>query len=386
MAAFDMGRVPPVTFGAGRRRDLPGILSGLTGGPARVLLVADAILAELGPAHEMAADLKAAGFGVDLAAEISGEPKEALVDALCARARTGCSAVIGLGGGAAMDAAKLVAAAGAAADPCGHYALGRNPFPQQTLPAIAVPTTAGTGSEVTRTSIISTEAGFKYWYWAEELMFAHAVLDPELTLTLPPAITAWTGIDAVAHAVEAVTARKSNAAGRLYGLEALRLLTDALPSAVADGTDLEMRGRVQWASMVAGLALHNCNTHMGHNISHALGSLAPIHHGLATGLALEVTLPVLAARPAGAETYAMAAQAMGGSDLPEAFSRLMRACAIDRALPPSCQQVTSRALAEQMKSSANRGMADNAACEISDADLDRFAEEVTALDAQEAAA
>ncbi|MEM0922062.1 MAG: iron-containing alcohol dehydrogenase [Pseudomonadota bacterium] len=387
MTSFDMGRVPPVTFGAGRRRsDLPGVLEGLIGGKARVLLVADAILAELGPAHEMVEDMKSAGFGVDLAAEISGEPKEALVDALADRARIGCSAVIGLGGGAAMDAAKLVAAIAPAPEGAAHYVLSRNPFPARGLPTIAVPTTAGTGSEVTRTSIVSTSGGLKNWYWAEELMFDHALLDPELTLTLPPAITAWTGIDAVAHALEAVTSKKSNPAGQFYGLEALRILAETLPRAVADGADLEIRGRVQWASMIAGLALHNCNTHMGHNISHALGSLAPVHHGRATGLALEVTLPRLVLRSDGARNYAMAARALGGSDLPEEFIRLMRACGIERSLPACCAPITAEALAAQMKSSANRPMADNAACAISDADLDGFAQEMTALALQEAVA
>jgi alcohol dehydrogenase class IV len=207
-------------------------------------------------------------------------------------------------------------------------------------------------------------------------MFNQVVLDPELTLSLPPHLTAWTGIDAVAHALEGATAGTTSPAGQLYGLEALRILSDALPRAVADGSDLEARGRVLWASTVAGLALHNCNTHMGHNISHALGSLVRIHHGLATGLGLEVSLPWLVARPEGAKNYGLAAQAMGGAAspvaLPAAMSNLMRACHISAELPANCAEITPEALAREMKNEANIGMAKNAACQITDNDFDEI--------------
>ena len=376
MQQFNVGRVPPVTFGAGRIRKVPKIVKGLGGGP--VLVIADAILAQLGVTETLAEDLTAENLSFDVAAEVSGEPKQALVDALCVRARDlGAEIVIGLGGGAAMDAAKLVAAIARSGQPAEDFALAARPLPANGIPAIAIPTTAGTGSEVTRTSVISKADSSKIWFWGEELMFAQAVLDPELTLSLPSHITAWTGIDAVAHALEGCTSRNTSPAGQLYGREALRLLSDALPRAVADGADIEARGRVLWASMVAGLALHNCNTHMGHNISHALGSLVRVHHGLATGLALEVTLPWLTSRPEGAENYAAAAQAMGGEARPEALpaalSALMRACQIPAELPSCCAGVTPAALVAEMKNAANIGMAQNAACQIDEADLDEMA-------------
>ncbi|MFK7945914.1 MAG: iron-containing alcohol dehydrogenase [Paracoccaceae bacterium] len=382
MQVFDSGAVPPMTFGAGRLADAPEITSEL--GASRVLVVADAILVELGVTARLEQSLSAAGIGVEMAADIMGEPKDSLVDGLAERAReTGCDAVIGLGGGAAMDAAKLVAGIACADESALHYALCANPYPSERLPAIAIPTTAGTGSEVTRTSIVSKADGLKYWYWGEELMFAHALLDPELTVSLPPHVTAWTGIDAVAHALEAVTSRSVNAVGRLYGLQALELLSDALPRAVRDGTDVDTRGRVLWGATVAGLALHNCNTHMGHNISHALGSLASVHHGLATGLALEVTLPWLVERSEGRENYAAAAAALGASgyasSLPPRFAELMRECGIDRVLPESCIGMSPATLSEQMQSSANIGMSRNAACEVTSADLDMAAADMLAL-------
>lgn len=388
MNVFDFGRVPPITFGAGRVSEVPKIVSTLGGGP--VFLIADSFLADLGVAHQLEENIKAAGITCSLAADITGEPKELQIDALCSEARTvEAKTVVGLGGGAAMDAAKLVAAIAPSAASAETYALGATPLPSNGIPAVAIPTTAGTGSEVTRTSIISTETGAKNWYWAEELMFAHAVLDPTLTLSLPAHLTAWTGIDAIAHALEAVTSRKSNAVGRLYGLEALRLLAPALPRVVGNGDDLELRSQVLWGSTLAGLALHNCNTHIGHNISHALGSLSRVHHGLATGLALNATLPWLVARPEGAENYAAVAEALGGvalaSALPSIFEDLMQTCEIPRQLPQACAGVDAVSLASAMKNAANRSMSQNAACALADADLDELANMVMALPLETAA-
>lgn len=376
MKDFNTGRVPPVTFGVGRVAKIPKIAKGFGKGP--VLVIADTVLAELGVTKRIASDVRAEGVACEVAAVVAGEPKEALVDDLCVHARNlGANVIVGVGGGAAMDAAKLVAAISMSGQPAEDFALAAQPLPASGLPAIAVPTTAGTGSEVTRTSVISKADGSKVWFWGEELMFSQAVLDPELTLSLPPHLTAWTGIDAVAHALEGATSRNTSPAGQLFGLEALRLLSDALPRAVADGSDLEARSQVLWASMVAGLALHNCNTHMGHNISHALGSLVRVHHGLATGLALEASLPWLVARLEGQENYALAARALGGEAhaiaLPDAFTILMRACDIPEVLPQECAAVAPEALAREMKNDANVGMARNAACPVNDADLEELA-------------
>ncbi|MEM6891652.1 MAG: iron-containing alcohol dehydrogenase [Pseudomonadota bacterium] len=382
MQTFNMGQVPPVTFGAGRLRKLPQLASSL--GSGLVLVIADAALADLGVTEHLAQLMSAKGVSFEIAAEISGEPKEALVDALCDRARRAdAQVIVGLGGGAAMDAAKLVAAIALSNRPAEDYALAAMPLPKTGLPSIAIPTTAGTGSEVTRTSVISKSDGSKIWYWGEELMFSQAILDPELTLSLPPHLTAWTGIDAVAHALEGATAKNTSAAGLMYGLEALRILSDALPGAVADGEDINLRAKVLWSSMVAGLALHNCNTHMGHNISHALGSLARVHHGLATGLALEISLPWLVSKQEGHLHYAQAAQALGGAAkaeaLPEAFSDLMRRCRVPAELPFGCESVTAANLSAKMQNAANIGMARNAICDLTEGDFFDLASRMTAL-------
>ena len=376
MQKFNMGHVPPVAFGNGRMSHVPEIAARLGQGP--VLVIADAVLADLGVTDQLAQVLGSKGKSFEVAAPVSGEPKEALVNDLCAQARALDAAVIvGMGGGAAMDAAKLTAAIARSGQRAETFALAAQPLPGNAIPSIAIPTTAGTGSEVTRTSVISRADGSKIWFWGEELMFSQAVLDPQLTLSLPPHITAWTGIDAVAHALEGATSRTTSPAGQLYGLEALRILTDDLPKVVDDGSNLEARGRVLWASLVAGLALHNCNTHMGHNISHALGSIVRIHHGLATGLALEASLPWLTARPEGASNYAMASRAMAGEEtadaLPGRMSALMRACGIAPELPAECAGVSKTELAVEMKNDANIGMAQNSACPMTHEDIDELA-------------
>ncbi|WP_189371055.1 iron-containing alcohol dehydrogenase [Tateyamaria omphalii] len=110
----------------------------------------------------------------------------------------------------------------------------------------------------------------KFGLWGEELMFAQAVLDPELIVSLPPHLAAWTGVDAMAHALEGAIARTTGPAGLLHGLEALCILSGALRQAAVDGSNTEMRGCVLWGRMVADLALHNCNTHIGHNVCQAL--------------------------------------------------------------------------------------------------------------------
>lgn len=389
MKSFDLGRIPPVTFGPGVIRDVSTIVKNLGGGSA--LIIADAALVETGLADSMLEALSANHIAFDVAADIQGEPKEWLVDSLCTKARDSkANVIIGFGGGASMDAAKVVAAIAEAGKSVRNFALSAEALPKNRLPAIAVPTTAGTGSEVTRTSIISTDDGLKKWYWGEELMFAHAILDPELTLSLPSHLTAWTGIDAVVHALEGATSGSVNSFGRMCGFEALEILSDALPRVVENGADIDARGRVLWGSMVAGLALNNCNMHMGHNISHALGSLSRIHHGLATGLSLEAALPWLVAKPEGEENYALAAQAMGGSTsaskLPEIFAKLMRSCNIPSQLPIVCANVTMEALAAEMKNEANYAMSQNAACRITHQDLSELAGLVMNIPLEEEAA
>ena len=175
-----------------------------------------------------------------------------------------------------------------------HYALAAHALPKKPLKKILVPTTAGTGSETSATTIFAGPEGKKLWIWGAETKADLVLLDPALTLTLPASLTAWCGLDAFVHAFEAATNRNAQAGAALYAHAALRLLTEALERAVKNPADIDARGKVLLGSCYAGIAIDNCGTAIAHNISHALAGLAPVHHGLATALGFEATLAWLA--------------------------------------------------------------------------------------------
>ncbi|MEO0761981.1 MAG: iron-containing alcohol dehydrogenase, partial [Pseudomonadota bacterium] len=342
VAPFTMDAAAPVLFGDGRLAELPEALvthaAPRPGAP--VMVVADRALVDLGAVHRVAGLLAAAGHPTLVADPVEGEPGTTMIDALAAAmiaVRAG--AVVAVGGGATIDAAKLAAFLA----PRGHvaldYALGARAMPGGGLPVVAVPSTAGTGAEVTRTAVASGPDAEKLWFWGDGLLPAVSILDGELTSTLPAALTAWTGMDACTHALEAATSGRTTAPARAFGLHALTLIARYLPRAVADGQDREARGQVLWAAMLAGRAIEQCGTHLGHNIGHALGSLARVHHGHATALGLEAALPWLVAECTreGAEDFASAAAALGAEReaeaQPGAFARQMRAAGIPAPQP-----------------------------------------------------
>ena len=188
------------------------------------------------------------------------------------------------------------------------FALAEQPLPGNGIPKIAIPTTAGTGSESTRISVFSSE-GQKLWAAGDRLRFDSAILDPSLTVGLPPHLTAATGIDAAVHAIESATCRKRNPVTTAIALGAIRLLRRWLTTAVHDGSNIEARGQVQLAATMAGMAIDITGVGIAHCIGHALGEYAGVHHGRAVGLALNATMQdTLTAVP---ESYAEIADALG---------------------------------------------------------------------------
>ena len=143
-----------------------------------------------------------------------------------------------------MDTANLVAAIAPCGQPANTFARAAQTLPKNGLPSIAIVTTAGTGFDFARTSVISKSDGAKIWVWDKNLMFSQAILDPDLTLSLPSQLTAWTGIDAVALALEGCNARNKDPAGLIYGMEAMRTQTDGLSSLVANGAEINLRAKV----------------------------------------------------------------------------------------------------------------------------------------------
>jgi alcohol dehydrogenase class IV len=377
--AYVSQSVPEILFGAGAL-DRIGAQAAARAGASAALLIADPRLVATGVAGRAADSLAAAGLAPAVFSAFSGEPKAADAAAAAEAARSaGAGVVIGLGGGSALDIAKLAAfCAVSGADP-EQYAEARSPLPKP-LPKILVPTTAGAGSETTSTAVFARADGRKTWAWGPAAKPELVVLDPALTVTLPPHLTAWTGMDAFVHAFEASTNRNASPASKRHGHAALRLIAKALPRAVALPDDLAARGDMLWGAALAGSAIDNAGTAIAHTLSHALASLAPVHHGLATALAFEVTLPWLAA--AETDDLAEAAAALGlraVHDLPAFVSGLMDRAGLVRALPEAFAAVTPAALAAEARDPANAPMRRSTVRPVDDAALDGFCARLLAL-------
>lgn len=353
MTSFVLSSVPPIRFGAGRLADIVPEAEARVGSGATVLMVADPALKALGITGLAVDMLARAGFETHVYDGFTGEPGVADVDAAAALARHhGARVVVGLGGGSALDTAKLAACCAASGLAASAYALCATPLPKNRLPIIAVPTTAGTGSEVTRVSVFADANKVKVWAWGEELKPDVAILDPELTVAMPPAVTGGTGLDALVHSIEAATNKQANPGNDLYCLKAISLIAANLERAVTHPDDIAARGAMLLASCYGGIGIDNCGTALAHNISHAVATLAPIAHGRATGLAMRATIDWVAEgnRPA----FARVAAAMGAEDPVLAYDRLVRASGVQRA--PNLAGVTPQALAQQMAAPANAPM------------------------------
>jgi alcohol dehydrogenase len=306
--------LPAAHFGAGAVGALPGIVRG-TGGRA-VALVTDAALAGT-PA---VAAVRRALDGLDVAEFTGVHPNPttedvaagAAVVAALADATASRVTVVAVGGGSVIDAAKGIALA--AVNPERGRALDyRGTFARPALPLVAVPTTAGTGAETNAFGVLTdAAAGRKFYAGHASTLPAAAVLDPDLTVGLPPAGTAATGMDALTHALESFLSRRANPWAGGLALQAIRMVAAHLPRAVADGADREARAQMLLAAHLAGAAMASTGLGVCHAIGHSLGS----RFGLAHGAALSVVLPqVLAFNLAAcADRLAEVAFALGAGD------------------------------------------------------------------------
>ncbi len=306
------------------------------------LIVIDKSLAKTGLQERIASILVSEGIKFTVFDKVEPEPRIELADEGAALAvKNKCDIIIGLGGGSAMDVAKAIAVIatnkGAAAD----Y-LGLNKVPKAGLPKIMIATTAGTGSEVTFTAVfvrknLKKKEGMNSPYLYPEL----ALLDPELTLTLPPAPTAQTGLDALCHAIESYTSINSSPMSEMFSLEAISLIAENLRTCVHDGKNIAARERMLLGSLYAGIGLANAGVTAVHSLSYPLGGKFGVSHGLANTILLA---PVMAFNLPGAlEKFADIACAMGEctEGLPareaaylavEAVEALIEDCGIDSAI------------------------------------------------------
>lgn len=375
---FSTSFIPEIRFGAGIFGSLADTVKNFEGIRA-ALIVMDGFLVARGLAKDLAEGLSEAGIEPRLYSDFSGEPKlQHLIDA--SEMARGADMVIGVGGGSALDIAKVAACCAASGEDPMFYALAANPLPKKPLKKIMVPTTAGTGSETSATNIFAGPEGRKLWIWGPETKADLVLLDSELTISLPPNLTAWCGMDAFIHAYEAATNRNTHTGAKLYAHEAMRLVAGSLEAAVKMPGNLEARGKVLLGSCYAGIAIDNCGTAIAHNISHALAGLAPVHHGLATALGFEATLPWLVEK--NMPDLNDAARAIGLSDatqLPAFFSGLMDRCGIERALPKAFDAFSAQDLAAEMGAPENQPMRRSTIREVTDADIDAFAAKIMTL-------
>jgi alcohol dehydrogenase len=260
--------------------------------PRKVLLVTDRGYRATGTPERVARDLAAQSLTVLITDEIEPNPRSTTVDRLAERARAeGASLVVGLGGGSVLDAAKalamLVPNGGRAED----YE-GKNRAPKPSLPFLAVPTTCGTGSEVTWVSVIThPERLWKMSLKGDSMYPDWAFVDADLLKTLPPSFVAWTGLDALTHALEAVTGRAANPAADALAARAITLLFRYLKRAVEDiGRDAEAREGMVEAATLAGMAFGNADVAAVHCLSETIGARWDTPHGLANAVLLAPVL------------------------------------------------------------------------------------------------
>lgn len=254
-------------------------------GARHVLIVTDPYLASSGIIDPALNSLWRAGVATTLFDSVAPDPPEASVNAAVEVARgTGVDAVVGLGGGSAMDTAKLVALLAASGETLeAIYGVDQSQGPRLTL--VQMPTTSGTGSEATPIAIVTTPDDQKKGVVSDWLYPDLALLDATLTLGLPPRATAMTGIDAMVHAVEAYTTRlKKNAISDALAVRALSLLGANIRRAVEDGSDLAARRAMLEGALMAGMAFANAPVAAVHALAYPLGGLFHVPHGLSNAL------------------------------------------------------------------------------------------------------
>lgn len=285
-------------------------------GAARVLIVSDPGITRLGLLDGVLPGFAAAGVAVRVFDQVLADPPEAVVlQAAMQALEMGAQLVVGFGGGSSMDVAKLVALL---AHPQATQALpelfGVGNARGPRLPLIQVPTTAGTGSEVTPIAIVTTGATTKSGVVSPHLLPDLALLDADLTLGLPPTVTAATGIDAMVHAIEAYTSKlKKNPLSDLLAREALRLLAQNLDTVVHHGANREARQAMLLGACLAGQAFANAPVAAVHALAYPLGGHFHIPHGLSNALVLPEVMRFNA--PAAAALYAELAPLLLGERL-----------------------------------------------------------------------
>jgi alcohol dehydrogenase len=290
MQPFVFNTAPSIISKAGASLELAAVFKGLA--VTRILLVTDPGLVKIGLVQPVLDAIVSSGLQVELFDQVREDPPEETVHAAVKCAQDfDADVVLGLGGGSSMDVAKLVAVLAGSTTQTLNDIFGVDLLTGQRLPLVLVPTTAGTGSEVTPVAVITTGETTKAGVSSKQLLPDVAVLDAKLTLGLPPTITAMTGIDAMVHAIEAYTSKiKKNAYSDTLAKEALARLAGSIVTAVEDGNNVEARANMLFGAMLAGQAFANAPVAAVHALAYPLGGRYHIPHGLSNSLVLPAVM------------------------------------------------------------------------------------------------
>ena len=317
-------------------------------GCRKVAFVTDATILQLGLAEPALAGLKAAGVEVWCFADVVPDPPEAMMLAAVDEARRqGIDGVVSIGGGSSLDTAKLIAVLAGSGQAIGDI-YGIDLVKGERLPLVLAPTTAGTGSEVTPISIVTTGAAAKKGVVAPQLLPDWAILDAELTVGLPAAVTAATGVDAMVHAIEAYTSKiRKNVISDCLAREALRLLGGNIVAACRTPGDRQVRSDMLLGSMLAGMAFTNAPVAAVHALAYPLGGLFHVPHGLSNALVLPHVLAfnLPAASPLYAELAPIVFPALAGkaeADRAEGLVEGLRALALELGMQTRLAEVGVR--------------------------------------------
>lgn len=344
MTAFAFSTVATILSEPGASRHLGDIVAERFPGTRRPFIVTDAGVLRARLLSLPRLSLEQEGMAPALFSDVLADPPEAVIlDAVEAARRHEADLVIGFGGGSSMDVAKLVAVLAGSRQAIGEiYGIGK--VQGRRLPLLQVPTTAGTGSEVTNIAIVTTGATTKTGVVAPQLYADLAVLDASLTLGLPPVVTAATGIDAMVHAIEAYTSRhKKNPLSDALAREALSLLSRNLLRACEQGDNLAVRQAMLLGACLAGQAFSNAPVAAVHALAYPIGGIFHVPHGLSNALVLPHVLRFNLPEAAGlyAELAGIVVPHASGSDTAraEAFIVAMQQIATMTGIETSLRQV-----------------------------------------------
>ena len=306
--SFDFILPTKIRYGAGILKVLGEELKLLEA--KKVMIVTDKGLVNAGMVKRITEIIEGEGMTFTIYDEIEPNPKDYNVEACAEKAREeSIDTIVAFGGGSPIDAAKAATVLARQGGKVRDYQ-GKGKIKADCLPLITIPTTAGTGSEVTFSSVITdTKEKFKFTIKSTAIAARTAIIDPELTLTVPPVVTAATGIDALTHAIEGYTANCTEPIAEAVGLYAVEYIAQNIVEAVKNGGNVKARDKMMMGSLLAGLSFSHADVASVHCMAEALGSMYDAPHGMCNAILLPYVMEY--SLPAAGYKYARIARAMG---------------------------------------------------------------------------